>query len=196
VSLFHLVPWIALNTSEARALKRWEFLPPAYGRYEYYIARWHLTHNEREQARQWLWKAVAANPGHGEAHYYLALYAVDEGRFDEAVRHLQVATRARPDLTKYRLALVDALVLDSHPESAVAELESLVRSDSTEARYWACYGVVLTGLGRIPDARIALGRARALAPRDSTYARLLARVADRDAYARAVRDDWDALVVR
>ena len=76
------------------------------------------------------------------------------------------------------------------------ELERLLDTEPGRADYWACYGIVLSGLGRTADARAALELAKAAAPADPRIAKLLARVGEPDAFARAMQEDWDALVVK
>ena len=90
----------------------------------------------------------------------------------------------------------DALVLASHPEAAAPELERLLDVEPGRADYWACYGIVLSGLGRDDDAHAALQLAAAITPKDARVAKLIARLGEPDAYARAMREDWDALVVK
>jgi Flp pilus assembly protein TadD len=196
VSLFHAAPWIAINTSVTRSLERYATLPLSRGRPEMTVGYWYLTHGQKERAREWFERSVAVYPGNNTAQYQLGLFAMDEGRFDEAVERFGIAVQSRPDKGNYRFSLVDALVMAGHPDAAVPELERLIDVEPGRAEYWACYGIVLSGLGRTADARAALTLAAARAPGDARIARLLARVGEPDAYARAVREDWDALVVK
>lgn len=194
VSLFHLAPWVALNTSESLALERFKTLPRVRGREEYYVGYWYLTHNDRAQAREWFERAVEVSQSNNAAQYYLGLFAVDDGHFDEGAARFMVCVEVRPSVRIYRMALVDALVLGGHPDRAIGQVRWLVKADPGVWRYWAAYGVVLSGIGRPEEARRALARALDLAPGNATVVRLLEHVGDPDAYARAVREDWDALV--
>lgn len=196
ISVFHTAPWIAVNRSEPHALERFKTLPVARGREEFYVGYWYLKHGDRLQAREWFERAVAISPANNAAQYYLGLFAMDDGRYEEAAGHFAVSVEVRPSTVYYRFALVDALVLAGQPDSAATQLQWLIQSDSTQARYWACYGVVLSGVGKPTESRQAFVRATQLAPGDSAYARLLGRAGDPDAYARAVREEWDDLVVR
>lgn len=196
VSIFHTGAWVALNTSVRRSLERYATLPMSRGRPEMTVGYWYLTHGQKEVARTWFERSVAVYPGNNTAQYQLGLYAMDEGRYDEAARRFGIASQSRPDKANYRLALVDALVLGGHPEAAAPELERLLDAEPGHADYWACYGIVLSGLGRVADARAALALAVAQAPGDPRFPRLMARLNEPDAYARALREDWDALVVK
>jgi tetratricopeptide (TPR) repeat protein len=196
VSLFHTASWVAINTSVERSLKRYATLPLSRGRPEMTVGYWYLTHGQKERAREWFQRSVAVYPGNNTAQYQLGLFAMDDGRFDEAVERFGIAVQSRPDKANYRIALVDALVLGGRPEAAVPELERLLDVEPARADYWACYGIVLSGLGRTADARAALTLAVAQAPADTRYAKLIGRLGEPDAYARALREDWDALVVK
>jgi Flp pilus assembly protein TadD len=196
VSLFHTGPWVALNTSEARSLERYKTLPASKGRTEMVVGYWYLTHGDKPRAREWFERAVAAYPPNNLARHQLGLYAMDEGRYPEAIAHFEMAVRARPDKTNYRLSLVDALVLGGRPAEALPHLETLAAAEPQHPEHWACTGIVLSGLGRTSEARQALERAAALAPGEPRYARLIARLGEPDAYARAVAEDWDALVLK
>ncbi len=196
VSLFHTGSWVAINTSPARSLERYATLPLSRGRPEMTVGYWYLTHGQKERARQWFERSVAAYPGNNTSQYQLGLFAMDEGEYEEAARRFRIATLSRPDKTNYRFALVDALVLAGHPAAAAAELEQLLGVEPGRADYWGCYGIVLSGLGRAEEARAALARAAALAPDEARFAKLIARLGEPHAYERAVREDWDALVVK
>jgi tetratricopeptide (TPR) repeat protein len=196
VSLFHTGAWVALNTSEDRSLERYKTLPATRGRTQMVVAYWYLNHGQTALAREWFERSVAAYPANNASQYELGLFDMDEGHYDSAAQRFWIATQARPDKNSYRLALVDAEVLAGHPEAALPELEALIRVAPASGQYWACAGVVLSGLGRIAEARNALDHAIALEPTESRYVKLRERLTAADAYASALREDWDALVLR
>ena len=196
VSLFHTGAWIALNTSPRLSLERYKTLPATRGRTQMVVAYWYLNHGQTELAREWFERSVAAYPANNASQYELGLFDMDAGRYDSAANRFWIATRSRPDKSSYRLALVDAVVLAGHPEAAVPQLELLIHAEPARAQYWACAGVVFSGVGRIAEARHALEQAIALEPTESRYVKLRERLEGRDAYARALRDDWDALVLK
>lgn len=196
VSLFHSGAWIAINTSEARSLERYKTLPASKGRTEMVVGYWYRTHGQEGLAREWFERAVAAYPGNNLAQHLLGLYAMDEGRYADAAAHFEMAVRARPDKANYRLSLVDALVLGGRPEAARPHLAVLTAAEPTRAELWACTGIVFSALGRVSDARQAFERATFLAPADPRYRGLLARAGEPDAFARAMANDWDALVLK
>jgi tetratricopeptide (TPR) repeat protein len=196
VSLVHTGSWVAINTSPARSLERYARVPLSRGRPEMTVGYWYLTHGQKQVARQWFERSVAAYPGNNTSQYQLGLFAMDEGHYEEGVRRFTIALQSRPDKTSYRFALVDALVLAGRPAAAAVELEQLLRIEPARADYWGCYGIVLSGIGRADRARAAFERAAALAPGDARFVKLSSRLGEPDAYERAVREDWDALVVK
>jgi len=196
VSLVHTGAWVALNTSELRSLERYKTLPASRGRTEMVVGYWYLTHDERANAREWFQRAVAVYPANNLAQHELGLFAMDEGRYAEAIARFEIAVAARPDKGNYRLSLVDALVQAGRPAEALPQLERLTAAEPQRAELWGCTAIVLSGLGRTDQARQALERAIALAPGDSRYPRMVARLSQPDAYVRALREDWDALAVR
>ena len=196
VSLFHTGSWIAINTSVGRSLERYKTLPTSRGRTQMVVGYWYLTHGQKALAREWFERAVAAYPGNNLAQNQLGLYAMDDGRYADAARHFEIAVRSRPDKTNYRAALVDALVLGGRPQQAADHLEVLTQAMPSRPEVWGCYGIVLTGLGRLEEARTALARAREIAPTDPRFPKLQARLGQPDAYARDVTEDWDRLVLQ
>jgi len=160
------------------------------------VAFWYLNHDDTKQAREWFSRSVAVYPANNASQYELGLFDMDEGHYGQAAQRFWIATQSRPDRPNYRIALVDAMVLDGHPDAAVPHLERLTREHPDRPQYWACSGIVLAGLGRADEARGALERAAALAPADGTIAALLRDVGSPGFYERAVAKDWDALVLR
>jgi hypothetical protein len=195
-SLFHTASWIAVNGSFDRGFTRFQDLPISRGRTEFVVGYYYFTHGDPVRAKEWFARALRVYPANNAAHYHLGLYDMDEHRFEDAVRHFRVAVRMRPDKTNYRFELVDALVMAGRPAEARPELERLTRAVPGRAVFWACYGIVLRGVGEGVAARAALERAASLAPHDSLVGTLLRRVDEPDAYEWAVREAWDDLATR
>lgn len=195
VSLFHTASWVALNASFDRSFARYKTLPISRGRTEMVVGLWYLNHGHREEARSWFHRSVAAYPANNVAQHQLGLFAIDEERYDEAVDRLRVATLARPDKANYRRALVDALVLAGRPAEALPELDVLLEREPRSAPLHACRGVVLAGLDRAAEARVALETARTLEPAAQRYAKLLENLGAPRFYLQALREDWDALIL-
>jgi tetratricopeptide (TPR) repeat protein len=196
VSLFHTGSWVGINASFGRSFARYQTLPISRGRTEMVVGFWYLNHSRTQEARAWFQRSVAAYPLNNAAQHQLGLFAMDEGRYAEAVTRFRVATLARPDKSNYRLSLVDALVLVGRPGEALSELDVLVSQEPGRAELHACRGIVLVGLGRAVEARAALERASALAPTEPRYGRLIARLDDPQFYPRVLLEDWDWLVLK
>lgn len=55
-----------------------------------------LTISERKKGEKYLWDAIHANAGYDELYYNMASAMSKEGRFEEAVRHIQLSTVINP----------------------------------------------------------------------------------------------------
>ena len=200
VSVFHTGSWVAINSCFDRSFARYKTLPISRGRTEMVVGFWYLNHGQAQDARAWFERSVAAYPANNAAQHQLGLFDMDAGHYREAVERFRVATLVRPDKGNYRLSLVDALVLDGRPGEALPELDRLAGqggpSAPRQARLHACRGIVLAGLGRMSEAREALERARALDREEPRYRTLLARLDQPGFYRQALREDWDALILK
>jgi len=195
-SLFHTVPWVALNASFDRSFERFQTLQLGGGRTESTVGFWYATHGDLEQAERWLVRALDANSSNSRAHYMLGQVWMMGGRYDRAVAAFSAARVQRPDLTVFRLGLIDALVMSDHDESALKEVEELLARDAAEPRNWAIRGVILLDLGRRDEARVSLARARELAPKESAYRDIERQIDAPGMNAIALRDHWVSLVAR
>ena len=195
ISLFHTVPWVAVNASFPRSFERLKALPLGLGRAEVEVGHWYMTHGDAAEAKRWMARALAANPGNNAAHYSLGLIALDERRYDDAAQSLWTALRLRPDKDEYRFRLADALVRSGRPQWARPELDTLTARTPDDARVWGALGFVRLMLGDGAGARAALEHAGTLAPDEPARAEALARLAAGDtlAAARALRDGWDRI---
>jgi len=194
VSLFHTVPWIALNASLDRSLDRFKTLPLGGGRTESTVGYWYATHGQLAEAEQWLMRALDANSGNSRAHYLLGQVYMSTGRYPRAVAAFSAARIQRPDLELFRLALIDALVMSGRDGPALAEIDTLLGRDASQAAHWAIRGVILMGLERRDEAHSAVVHAIELAPREASYREILRQVDAPGSYREIVREHWAALM--
>ncbi|HKQ59563.1 MAG TPA: tetratricopeptide repeat protein [Candidatus Eisenbacteria bacterium] len=194
VSLFHTVPWIAVNTSFDRSFERFKTLPLGLGRTESAVGAWYLSHGDTTQAIPWFQRSIEAYPANNVAAYRLGEIAMRRGMYPEAAHAFSVALTSRPDKDLYRFALIDAIVRGGgEARWARAHADTLLAKSPDEPLYWAALGVLCLGTGERDGAVTAFERARALAPGDTVFVRLRRRVDEPDAYARAVAHDWPLL---
>jgi tetratricopeptide (TPR) repeat protein len=194
LSLFHTVPWVAVNASFDRSLARFETLPLRLGRTESAVGYWYMTHGDTTQAIAWFQRSLDENPANNIAAYSLGRIAVHRGRYRLAVDAFRAAVQSRPGLDAYRLSLVDAIVRGGgEVASAKPHVDTLLMANPQEPVYWAAYGVVCLGMGLRDSASIAFQRARRLAPQSEVLQALEAR-ARAEGYLRAVQEDWPKLV--
>ena len=196
LSLFHTVPWVALNASFARSFARFETLPLGLGRTEAALGNWYLSHADTSRAVLWLQRSLDAYPANNVAAYSLGTIDVSRRQYRWAAESFWTAVQSRPDVGRYRFGLVDAIVRGGgRPEWARPHLDTLIAMNPREPVYWAASGVVWLGQGRPVLAARAFAHARRLAPLERSLMPLMGRVRERDGYARSVREDWPAWMV-
>ncbi len=195
LSLFHTLPWLAVNASFDRSFARLKALPLGLGRTEVVVGTWYLEHRDTTQAVAWFERSLEAYPGNGTAAFSLGWIEANRGRYRQAAGAFWTALQSRPDKQEFRFSLVNAIVRGGGPPLlAKAHLDTLLAREPRDPTYWAAYGVVCLGAGRRDLAVAAFARARELAPADTLIAALPRRLAQPDGYERAVREDWPAIV--
>lgn len=165
-SLFHTVPWIAVNASAERTIERYKVLPLGLGRSQVMVADWYYARGHEDEALGWYRLALDENPLQNHAHSQLGRIALHRGRYDIAEMAFREALRSRPTMALYRFQLVDALVRSHQLAPARTQLDTLVSLEPNVAGYWAASALVLAGLGDRDGALAALDVAARLAPGD------------------------------
>src|SRR5262249_55479962 len=109
ISLYHTVPWIALNASESRSLARFATLPLGMGRVESTLGYWYAIRGEPLEAERHYARSLEENPANLRAH--LGLAAIYRGRGDAVgeLLALHEAVSLRPADVRARSLLLDAL---------------------------------------------------------------------------------------
>ena len=189
LSLAHTVPWIAVNASETRALRRFATLPLGLGRTEATLGHWNAVRGRTAEAERWLVRALDLNPGNVRAHVFLGELYLERGQAVRAREAFAAAVRLRPDKREYLLDLIAAEALAGRLEEARSEVERLLRAHPQEPSLWGMDGVLLALDGDPADARDALGRAAALAPAEPVYRRVIGRL-DGPRDATGLEQDW------
>lgn len=159
VSLYHTIPWIAVNASEDRALARLKVLPLGLGRSEVLVGTWYERRGDTAAAKEWYEQAIRTNRYNNNAYYLLASVAMQQGNFDLAVRSLENSVALRPDKLLFRESLVRALFLSGRGGEAIPHLDEILKNKPQSASNWALYGEALKGAGRPTQARLAFEKA-------------------------------------
>lgn len=193
-SLFHTVPWIAVNASAERTIERYKVLPLGLGRSQVMVADWYYARGREDEALGWYRLALDENPLQNHAHSQLGRIALHRGRHDIAELAFRQALRSRPNMALYRFQLADALVRSHQLWPARKQLDTLLVLEPGVAGYRAASAVVWFGLGERDSARAALAAAERLAPGDSLAPLLRATIARETSAADVVRDVWPRLV--
>lgn len=169
VSLFHTVPWVAVNASPDRALERFVTLPLGLGRVESTVGYWFAIQEKFEVAEAWLQKSLRENPANVRAYYVLGDIYRYQNRLESASRAYAGALVYRPDIRDIRLKRIDVSIRGGELEVAAQDLEYILDSDPDAHEYWAMYGLVLLEMGRQQEGVSALHRAIRLAPEEGFY---------------------------
>jgi hypothetical protein len=194
VSCFHTIPWLAVNASSTRALRRFTTLPLELGRVESTVGYWYTLQGEPEAAERWFFRALDHNPGNVRAHLSLGDLYSQRGDYDRAARAYRAAIALSPESDEYRLRLIGALVRGGAPSSALGEAQRLVRRQPKDPRIWTVYGIVLLGNTRPEAARMAFAAARRNAPYSLLYRIMVNYVDLPHGFERAVDEVWTVLI--
>lgn len=173
VSLFHFVPWVAVNASASRSLARTASLPLGYGRPEGLVAKWHLREGDLRESWAWYHKSLDAYPESHAAWCGLGVIAFEMKEYDRAADYFRTAIKIRPQFVMYRRNLVNALIDAGKGEEAIVELEALLAVDPENAVEWRRYGDLLAEGGHSLEARTAYEKVLHLRPGDAEVARLI-----------------------
>jgi len=170
VSLFHTLPWIALNTSEARSLRRFETLPLGGGRTESTVAFWHAERRDFPEAKRWLSRALAIDPRNSRALDLVGRIAFEEHHPRLALQAYLIAVTLRPDKPDYRQQLAVALTVSGGPEAGLRQLDTLTAGHPEDGAVWFERTMLLRAAGRPSEAIEARARALALRPDLAVFA--------------------------
>ena len=174
ISLFHVVPWIVLNTSELRALERTKSLLMDFGRDEMVVGRYYLARGDAENAEDWLLRSAKEWKYNVNTHHLLGSLYMGQHKYEEAARSYTTAVSIRPDKLLLRSRLVSALVAADRSLDAEPHLRLVAEGSPSNLPFWRRYGLVLLEKGKIERARAALDHARTLYPTPAEAARDLA----------------------
>lgn len=164
VSLFHTVPWIALNTSEVRSVERFKTLPLGTGRAENTIAFWYAQRGELGEAKRWLKKSLAIEPENSRALDLYGRIAFEEHDSRLALQAYLIAVTLRPDKADYRQQLAYAVSDVGGPAVALGALDSLMVGHEGNGALWLERAMILRACGRDIEAAEAKDRAIRLRP--------------------------------
>jgi tetratricopeptide (TPR) repeat protein len=196
VSAFHTLPWIAVNASADRAVARFKTLPLGLGRTESTVGLWYEMQGRMDLAETWFKLSLDKDPANTRAHAALGELYLATGRPNLAVAAYSEAVRLRPDKDDYRMGLTRALVAGGHFHEAREIVEADLRARPDHATMWAVDGLLLYGDGHEDYARMALARARVLAPSDTLIERIERGIGSDADFRRTLAEDWPRLTAR
>jgi tetratricopeptide (TPR) repeat protein len=162
--IFHTLPWIALNMSEARSLERFKTLPLGGGRTENTVAYWYAQHHDFNEAKRWLKRSLEINPQESRAMDLYARIAIEEHNPRTAVQLYLVALTIRPDKIEYWRQLGYSVMTSGGPVAALGQLDTLMVGHQDHPALWLEREILLRACGRTAEAADARKQATRLAP--------------------------------
>lgn len=177
VSLFHTVPWIALNASELQSLERFKTLPLGFGRAETTVAYWHAARHDFPEAKLWLKRSLAIDPLNHRAMDLYGRIAFEERNPRLALQAYLIALTFRPDKAEYRSQLALAVAGVGGPGVGLGMLDTLMTGHEENGVLWLERAMLLRADGRAAEAVDARRRAIRLSPDLATAVDTLPAVA-------------------
>jgi tetratricopeptide (TPR) repeat protein len=107
-------------------------------------------------------QVLAARPNLPEAAHLLGVIAHQSGKLDEAIEHIQRATKLAPQVALFQANLGEMLRLAGRPKLAVKAARRATAIDPTMAAAWSNLGVALYELKEYDEAAHAQRRAIAV----------------------------------
>ena len=191
LSLYHTLPWVALNHSLERSIERFATLPLGLGRVESTLGYWYAIHGQVDEAERWQVRALDENPGNLRALLGLSTIYRSRGDATSEVMALREAVRLRPADERTRWRLLDALVRAHDFGAAEAEAGHLASLHPGDASLGLARAVVLALAGRAADASRALDEVEVASPGDSELRRLIADARAAIGHAGVLEQLWE-----
>jgi len=128
-------------------------MDPGYADGYVNVARARIQEGEMEAAAEILQKALALNPQLAKANFFFALTLKAAGKYDEALKHLQIAVAQYPRDRVVQNTIGRILFLQRRYQEAVNALNAVLRIDPEDLQ--AHYNLMLCyqGLGKPEDAK-------------------------------------------
>ena len=152
VSLFHTVPWIALNASFDRTVERVLALPLGEGRNQMMLGTHYLNAGDLPRAQQWFERAIAADPNNANSQSGLGLALARQNRLADALGPMSAAVRLRPNVPQYRVDYAALLMTFGRWDDAAAQWRAALTLDRGSAIAWRGLSEALLREGRSADA--------------------------------------------
>lgn len=159
LSLFHTLPWIAVNASGIRGVERMKTLPLGEGRAETAVGTWYMRHGTDQEAIAWFQRALREYPRNVNAWDKLGLVYAGQNRMNEAADAYLRAVAIRPDKIAYRHNLVESLRQAGRFEESLPHIEWLCAQQPANLDCWLRWTSALEHAGRSQEVEGVLIRA-------------------------------------
>ncbi|HKQ59305.1 MAG TPA: tetratricopeptide repeat protein [Candidatus Eisenbacteria bacterium] len=151
-SLFHTVPWIALNNSVERTMARVERLPLTHGRGETMIGTYYLNQGELRKAERWFRLAIASDPMNSNSQSGLGLALARQNRLAEALGPMVAAVRLRPNVVTYQDDLISLFLALERWDQAASALRLRLKYEPRHVLSWVTLAECAARAGNVDRA--------------------------------------------
>lgn len=189
-SLFHTLPWVALNTSRERTMARVADLPLDQGRSQMMLGTYYLNSGDLPKAEHSFRAALAIDSMNVNSQSGLGLALARQGHYADALPSMRAAVRMSPAKREYRrdlAALLDAL---EQWEESASQTTVLLSLEPGDRRAWLGLARAYVQLGRLDSAALALDVARSHLPDDPEIREASTMAYEAWVVARARAGDW------
>lgn len=193
VSVFHTLPWVAVNASLERSRERFALLPLGLGRVESTLGLWEGIQGNLDGAEVWFNRALEANPGNLRAILFLGRVHMQEQRYAMATRAYERALQFRPERDDYGIMLAGALFMDGQLTRTAWVIDRLIARNPADAVRHALHAIVLKAEGNMAGAERAIREALRLEPSNVTLLAVAGSLSYRGDRG-ALREAWRLLV--
>jgi tetratricopeptide (TPR) repeat protein len=152
-SLFHTVPWIAINTDLDRTIDRIAHLPLTNGRGQTMIGTHFLNDGQLKLAEHWFRLALERDFDNANAQSGLGLALARQGRLREARGPMIAATQLRPGVVTYQDDLITLFLTLHEWEEASAVLRDRLAVEPNDAESWKTLAQLRARVGD-PDGAV------------------------------------------
>ncbi len=124
---------------------------------------WHQCHTYKDQETLWR-DTLDKNHAAWIAHNNLGEILVAQGRFDEAMLHLNEALELKPGLSEAQGNLANALFRKGRIDEAVSLYQEMLRTEPENAKAQSNLGAILESRGELAEAAARYGEALRINP--------------------------------
>jgi tetratricopeptide (TPR) repeat protein len=171
LSVLAFLPWLFLNLSETRSLRRMADLPLGLGREAVVVGNWHLRHGDQKSAQSWFERALDEYPFNNSALSLMGNIHLQRGEIEKALNFYERAIELRPRKIEYRERITRVLMDQGRFAECAPHFEALLKEKPGDGGAWLRYAQALRSAGQQDEAESCYRRAATALEAESRHAR-------------------------